>query len=123
MCWQAKINKYMYLKFLKSPIPEPYTVEGTTMTVPNLAPDLITIIEASINGQSMPLTSPPLYDDTPESGTARTMVSNATLGEIIEHGSQINSEFEEMAKVDEERVKRSTKKIESISENESNLQN
>lgn len=113
----------MYLKFIKSPIPEPFTVEGTTMTVPNLAPDLITIIEASINGQSMPLTSQPLYDDTPETGIARTMVSNATLGEIIEHGSQINSEFDEMDRSDEERAQRVTKKIEPISENDSDLQN
>lgn len=56
-------------------------IKSASLTVPNLAPSLVEIIEASINGDPMPMCGTPLYDDSEGSGIARLMASKASLGE------------------------------------------
>lgn len=58
-----------------------YKVEGSTLTIPNLAPTLIEIINSSISGDGVPLTSHPLYDDSEDSGFARCMANSTPLSE------------------------------------------
>lgn len=58
-------------------------IKGSSMTIPNLAPSLVELIEASIsNGEPMPLCGQPLYDDDEDTGFARLQSSQASLSEL-----------------------------------------
>lgn len=82
------------LRFIKYPVPAGQHVEGSTMTIPNLAPSLISLLESNINGQGMPLTSQPQYDESEASGFARLEAGGATVGEILDNGAAIAAEIE-----------------------------
>lgn len=64
-------------------IPKPYHVEGSTLTVPGLAPTLIELIEANVVGQPLPLTSQPMYDDNEASGFARVQAHCAVMSDVV----------------------------------------
>lgn len=51
--------------------PSAQLVEGSTLTIPNLAPTILELLQSSLNGDALPLTSSPLYDEDDNSGIAR----------------------------------------------------
>lgn len=61
--------------------PKPYNVCGTTLTIPYLAPSILELIEASLNGDGLPLTSQPMFDESDEHGIARVM-SRSDLSDL-----------------------------------------
>lgn len=79
---------------------EGYKVEGSTMTLPNLAPSLIEIINASISGDGLPYTSTPMYDDSEESGIARIMANHTPLCDKYDFASEISKNETEKVKSD-----------------------
>lgn len=84
-------------KFGSYPIPKPYHVGGSTMTVPDLAPSLRAIISASsVAGEPLPLAGKPEYDESDEAGMARLDLRSRDLSEIanIARSVQVDNESE-----------------------------
>lgn len=46
------------------------------MTIPGLAPDLLTLLAAAEQGEPLPRTSEPLFDESEEAGLVRTQVES-----------------------------------------------
>lgn len=80
--------------------PKGYHVEGSTLTIPNLAPSLIEII-ASSSSDGLPYSSIPQFDDDESSGLARVK-SRTTLNEVFDFGNEQSSEHNEEVSTNEE---------------------
>lgn len=80
----------MRLKF-ESPsnisLPELERVQGTTLTVPNMAPSLIELLNSSIsNGEPLPDNGLNVYDDSDEAGLTRLLSRQRTVAEVVAFG-------------------------------------
>lgn len=72
----------MILTHRNQPIYDGQPIVGSSMTIPNLAPTLVELIEASIsNGEPLPVCGSPLYDEDDASGIARVQANAATFAE------------------------------------------
>lgn len=66
-----------------TPASYPVTIEGTSMTIPGLAPDLQTLLAAAEAGEPLPRVGVPVYDETPEAGIVRAGVAELTPEELL----------------------------------------
>lgn len=64
------------------PCPEIY-IEGTSETIPGLAPDLQTLMAAAIEGEPLPRFGTPQYDSDEETGQIRASVGDLPPEEIL----------------------------------------
>lgn len=55
---------------------KPVHIEGSSLTIPGLAPDLQTLLAAAEQGEPLPRTSEPLFDESEEAGLVRTQVES-----------------------------------------------
>lgn len=74
-----------YLTPAKITKPKGYVVEGSTMTIPNLAPSLIEIIACS-STDGFPLVGTPMYDESESAGLARIEARRKVLSDIQDFG-------------------------------------
>lgn len=52
------------------------TIKGSTLTVPNLAPSLLTYLEMASRGEKIPIVGSQFYDESLHAGQVRTSVSS-----------------------------------------------
>lgn len=64
------------------PCPEIY-IEGTSETIPGLAPDLQTLMAAAIEGEPLPRTGVPQYDADEDTGFIRASVADLPPEDIL----------------------------------------
>ncbi|CAJ0592173.1 unnamed protein product [Cylicocyclus nassatus] len=68
-----------------------HVVEGTTLTIPGLAPSLIELLEANLAGEGLPMVGKPLFDDSEEAGSARLAAKEySNLGYNTDYKSGYN---------------------------------
>lgn len=61
-----------FLPFAFYEAPSPVIVSGESLTVPNLAPELVTLLESAVFGDKLPDNGMNNYDDSEELGFERT---------------------------------------------------
>lgn len=92
-------------------------ISGTSLTIPGLAPDLQTLLAAAEEGEPLPQSSVPLWDESIEQGSARVAVGNLPPEDILlavdsarpEKASHPGAKSEVSASLSEEDDKRSAK--------------
>lgn len=98
---------YKTLVKLSREIPSIRKIEGSSLTIPGMAPDLIDILKAAIDGEPLPTYGGvPLFDNTEDIGLARVSVSeldNNDLNEIVAGDRRQEEQLNERRKDEEER--------------------
>lgn len=74
-----------FVKPNKISVPSGYVVEGTTMTIPNLAPSLLELIAASAT-DGLPMVGQPLFDESESAGEARLQAKQCDLASVFDFG-------------------------------------
>lgn len=70
-------------KVCKTASVKPVHINGTSLTIPGLAPDMQTLLAAALNGEPLPRYGVPMYDESEEAGQARVGVGSLPPEEIL----------------------------------------
>lgn len=58
-------------------------IQGTSLTIPGLAPDMQSLLAAALSGEPLPRSGVPMYDESEEAGEARVGVGSLPPEEIL----------------------------------------
>ena len=76
------MNRY---NVCKTPLCKAVHIQGSSLTIPGLAPDLQTLLAAAEQGELLPRVGTPMYDESEEAGQVRISVGDLPPEEILQN--------------------------------------